>query len=122
MSEYERTLSVEAPADAVFEYVSEVKNVPALLPEADGAEFETDREGREVEWTGKNSSGSIQVDTGDVSAELSEITLRLSFAGRRPSDPPRREDEKTLENMDRALESIRQHVEHAHRAGKANFM
>jgi hypothetical protein len=122
MSEYERTLSIEAPADAVFGYVSEAGNVPEFLPEAEGAEFSIDREGRAIDWTGKKHSGSIQVDTGDVTAELSEITLRLSFAGRQPSDPPGSEDERTLASMDRTLESIRRHVEHVHRARKANFM
>lgn len=115
-------MSVEAPADAIFGYVSDPANVPAFLPEAEGAQFRTDPERRELEWTGEKNSGTIQVDTGDVTSEVSEITLRLALSGGWASDVPSPKDEQTLERMDQALQTIRKHVEHVHRARKANFM
>lgn len=128
MSEYERTLSVEAPAPAVFEYVSTIGNVPNYLAAIPGAndtpkEFsEVDAEDHRVEWSTESYSGSLQIDSGDVAASLCEITLALYFPGQEPSDTPTAHDEQVLDALDKTLTNIRQHVEHAHRTRKANFM
>ncbi len=122
MTEYERTLSVEAPADSVFQYVSDTANVPAYLPDAQGANFSLDPESRAIDWTGEGTSGQIRVDSGDVTPQLSEITMRLVFNDREPSDSPSNEDEKTLDRIDEALRTIQKHVEQAHRTRGANFM
>jgi hypothetical protein len=114
MTEYERTLGIDAPASAVFEYVSDVANVQKVLPETEGATFDIDPKDHTVSWSKGPMSGAIEVDSGDVTPEISEIILRLSFANRRPSDPPTKQDEEILERIDKALRQVHDHVKHAH--------
>ena len=103
MAEYTDRIDVAAPADAVFQFVSDVKNLPKYLPtmhhaspqgservevdgEANGHQyhsdgwFKVDQAGHSMSWgsDGENDySGKMKV-TGDASRSQVECALRFS--------------------------------------------
>ncbi len=137
MSEYERTLSMEAPADQVFAFVSDPANFTKFIPDLhtaqpgtnqsvhlkgtfEGKAYEmdgyvkTDREERFIEWNNADTdaaSGSIVVEPGDVAPEFCEITLTVSKGNQAPSDTPTEEDEQILQWIDNVLHQIQHAVE-----------
>ena len=139
MAEYEHSLTVQARADEVFGFVSDISNLPKYLPtthhaeaqggervrvrgEAGGHPYDSDGHFRvnttehRMEWgsDGENNySGWLEVqDRG----ETSEVTVHLSFAPR--PDLSQRMDEQTgdrnqtiQEGLQTALTSIQNLVE-----------
>ena len=105
MSEYQRTMVVEAQADEVFEFVSDINNIPKYLPTVhratlqagdrirvqgevrgkpydDDGYFRIDRASRRLEWgsDGENQyRGSMQVEEGVEEVFTSRVTVQLSF-------------------------------------------
>lgn len=137
MSDYERMLIVRAPADRVFDFASDIGNLPLYLPgvreaapagagrirmqgETAGeqydveARFHVDRSGRRLEWGSEGDShyaGWLHVQEGDVTPEFSEVTIHLSFRGTPSEGQPTRRDEDIQDSIEQALESIRDAVE-----------
>jgi uncharacterized membrane protein len=139
MAEYEHSLTVQAPADAVFDFVSDISHLPEYLPtthhaepqggervrvrgEAGGRPYDSDgyfrvnKTEHRMEWgsDGENNySGWLEVEDR---GEMSEVTVHLSFAPR--PDLARRMDEQTgdrnqtiQEGLQTALMSIQNLVE-----------
>jgi uncharacterized membrane protein len=105
MSEYQRTMVIEAQADDVFDFVSDIKNLPSYLPtvrsatlqsgdrirvqgEAGGKRydddgyFRIDKEARRLEWgsDGENQySGWMQVEEGVEEVFTSRVSVHLSY-------------------------------------------
>lgn len=101
--EYSGTHRIQAPADQVFEYVSDVRNLPKYLPttksaqpqgedrvqvqgEAQGHQynadgyFRKDEAGHRLEWGSDgeiNYSGTLEVR--DAGGGASEVTVKLRF-------------------------------------------
>jgi uncharacterized protein YndB with AHSA1/START domain len=134
MSAYERTLSLNVPADAVFAYVSDPANMPEYLHTVNEAVpepvdrlrlrgnagghaydvsclFKVDAGAHSMEWStpdaGHNYSGQLRVEGGDVVQDLSEIFVTLSFGSDPVSDTPTERDERILESIEATLENIR---------------
>lgn len=133
-------MTVQAAPEAVFGFVSDVRNLPRYLPTTHHAEpqgpdrvrvrgeagghtydsdgyFRVDASEHRLEWgsDGENRySGWLEIEEGQAGA--SEITVHLSFAPR--PDLTRRMDEQTgdhdrtiQEGLEAALLSIRNQVE-----------
>lgn len=141
VSDYEHSLTVRAAPDAVFDFVSDVGNLPQYLPttmsaepqpgervrvrgEAGGHEYDSDgyfradTSSRRLEWgsDGENNySGWLRVDEADAGA-ASDITVHLSFAprpelGERLDEQTGDRDRTIQEGMEKALVSIQNIVE-----------
>jgi uncharacterized membrane protein len=103
MQDFEQSETINAPADRVFDFISEVNNFPQYLPtvqkaEAVGADrvrlqgeaggrkyddtgyFEADKPSRRMEWKSDDGSGYhgwLQVSPGYK--DSCEVTVHLSF-------------------------------------------
>lgn len=135
MAEYEQSLTVAASPDHVFDFVSDIQNLPRYLPTTHHAQaqdgervrvqgeaggrpydsdgyFRVDRTEHRMEWgsDGENAySGWLEVD-GDE--ESSIVTVHLSFAPRpelaRRMDAQTGDRDTTIqEGLEAALQSIR---------------
>ena len=128
--EYEETLTVNADAATVFDFVADIRNMPKYLPtttaaqpqgeervrvqgEANGKSYDSDgylrpdRAAKRLEWGADEGyySGWMQVsEAGAASSVTIHISLRDSFDG---APAP----EQVLEGLRAGLESIRNHVE-----------
>lgn len=72
MSEYEHAVTVRAPADKVFEFVSNVENLPHYLPTVDSAEPQPGERVRvqgHVQGRSYDSDGYYRVITGQKRME-----------------------------------------------------
>ena len=140
MAEYEHSLTVQASPDAVFDFVSDIGNLPRYLPTTHQAEmqgagrvrvrgeagghtydsdgyFRVDTSEHRLEWgsDGENNySGWLEVEDGKDGA--SDVTVHLSFAPR--PDLAQRMDEQTgdhdrtiQQGLEAALLSIQNQVE-----------
>ncbi len=141
MAEYEHSLSVQASPDAVFRFVSDIRNLPRYLPTTHQAEaqgegrvrvrgeagghaydsdgyFRADATKHRLEWgsDGENNySGWLQIEEGRDGG-ASNVTVHLSFAPR--PDLAQRMDEQTgdhdrtiQQGLEAALLSIQNQVE-----------
>ena len=136
MPEYERSRVIGAAPEQVFEFLSDVRNLPQYVPTTQHAEpqgpdrvrvqgqarghrydadgfFDRDEGAMRLEWGSDGEMryrGQLQVEPdGD---ESSRVTVRLSF------DPPKEmaqgmgdPDSKIEEGLEKALESIQNHCE-----------
>jgi uncharacterized membrane protein len=119
MAEYEHSLLVEAPADEVFAFVSDVGNLPLYLPTTHHAEaqgegrvrvrgeaagqaydsdgfFRVDRTEHRMEWgsDGENAyRGWLEVEGSAVHGMVSQVTVHLSFT-------PRTEQAERMDRQD----------------------
>ncbi|MCH8614254.1 SRPBCC family protein [Arsenicicoccus dermatophilus] len=129
MSEHTRTITVDAPADVAFGYLSDARNLPDFMPrmrsvepQGDGivavtavvtpdgkqelevhgtAQLEVDEAARTMRWSSERHSyhGSLAV-TGERPAEL-QITLSTEHG-----------DPATIDmGLDQALEAIKTRIE-----------
>ena len=130
MSTYDRVIAMEVDPDHVFDFVSDPRNLPRILPtlhmaeqlegdqirvegSADGRPFHVtgyfraDRHHRRLEWGSEGDhhyKGSLLVREGDTTELISEVLLELDFAGE-----PQGRGEAVLAHMEQALERIRDH-------------
>jgi uncharacterized protein YndB with AHSA1/START domain len=135
MSEFEHSVTIDAPVDDVFAFVSDVRNLAKYLPttteaapapggrvhlegearhhhyEAEGA-FRADRQRNRLEWgaDGGNYSGWLQVVPRDDGR--SQVTVHLSFSGAYPgaSHGNAPTPDEIQEGLTRALESVDRQV------------
>lgn len=140
MPEYEQSLIVHASPDAVFDFISDVRNLPQYLPTlrraepsgnervrvegdvrghhyaADG-QFHVDRLARRMEW---GSDGEMQyrgwMTVEDAGRSQSEVTVHLSFTP--PPQMSQKMDQMSgdhhaaiQEGLEQALQSIQNLVE-----------
>ena len=139
MPEYEHSLTVQAPPEAVFDFVSDVSRLPQYLPTTHHAEaqpggrvrvqgeaggraydsdgyFRTDPVNWRLEWgsDGENRySGWLEIDGV---ADECEVTVHLNFQpnpeqGRRMEEQTGDRDGTIQDGLAAALESIRNQVE-----------
>jgi uncharacterized membrane protein len=139
MSEYEQTLTVQAPPQVVFEFVSNVQNLPRFMPttqsaqtiegdhvrvageakghaySADGS-FHADPTARRLEWRADEGyyAGWLQVRAADDDS-LSEITVHIALQGYAPgtSLQERPSDQQIEQGLADALAAIKAAVEPA---------
>jgi ribosome-associated toxin RatA of RatAB toxin-antitoxin module len=134
MPEYERSLQVQADPDVIFEFVSDVRNLPRYLPTTQHAEpqgpdrvhvegeahhhhfdadgfLRTDRARHRLEWGADEGyySGWLQIRPREGG---SEVTVHLRFdsmpgaqSGVQPSDAD------IVEGLEKGLRSIRNQIE-----------
>lgn len=133
MADFQATTTVNADAGALFEFLSDVRNLPryfsrmssarpgdgnevhteARLPDGTAVEgdawFEVDREARRIEWGAEGASGyrgSLEVaDIGTGSGPGSEVTVWLHTT-RVPEG-----DESVQSGLDATVTAVRQLVE-----------
>ena len=132
MTQFERTLTMNADAARVFAYVSDINNYPKFLPTLEGAEklegdnvrvwgeshghkydkqcfFRADSAQHKVEWgleEGHHYHGHLLVHSGDTTQTLSEVTIGVAF-----HDPKvEARGEQILDSIQKALEDIRDQV------------
>ncbi len=105
MPQYQRTAAIAAHADEVFSVISDVSNLPAILPLLTEAHADpgghvravlhvsgerreihgrlrVDARNRRIEWSserGPGYRGFLQVRTGDTSPGLCELDMHLSI-------------------------------------------
>ena len=135
MAEYEHAATVQAPADQVFEFVSNVRNMPKYLPTVqsatpDGAErvavegeanghhydsdghFKVDAAQRTMEWGADEDdyTGRLKVDG---QGSQSTITIHLSFKEQGGGDDQHIPDQtrRVQDGLEAAVESIRNLIE-----------
>ena len=113
--EFEESTTVEAAAEQVYEFVSDVRNLPKYLPTTENAEpqqgervrvqgevegheydadgyFRKDEAKRRLEWGADEHYYSGWLEVGDK-GDSSEVTVHLTFKGRPPEDnQPQNED------------------------------
>jgi uncharacterized membrane protein len=126
MSEYQRTIAIEAKPDDVFDFVSDINNLPKYLPTVESATpqhdggvrvtgkagdkaydyegyFRIDKESRHIEW-GSNGeqeySGWIQVENGVEEVFTSRVIVHLTFE---PNPEVARQLEKQAGDKDTAI-------------------
>ena len=113
MSEFEHTTTVEASADRVWSFVSDVSNLPKYLPTTHSAEpaegervevkgeaqghaydsegyFKQDAQNRRLEWGADEGYYSGWLEIGEQGG-TSNVTVHLTFTGAPPKgegDPP----------------------------------
>lgn len=131
MSEYEHSATVQAAADTVFQFVSDLNNLPRYLPtvqrampeqgeririegEARGQHYEddgffrVDQQSQRMEWGSDGDadySGWLTVEQqGDM---RSLVTVHLSFGSREIPD----QDQRIRQGLEDALSAIQQQIE-----------
>lgn len=135
MSDFERTLTVKADVNAVYQFLSDVNNMPKYLPTLQHADkpqgdkvhvtgdvhgqhydshgyFHADPASHRLEWGSEGDhhySGWMTLKPGDATGDLTEITMHLHFE-KLPPMPHGDPDDAMLDGMQRALEAIRDHV------------
>lgn len=127
MSDYEQSGSVHAPAQELFDFLAEVRNLPryfermtsaepadgdavqveAVVPggghQAGAAWFKTDPENRKITWGSerdKDYSGEVRVE-GDETGSTVRIRVHLSVEGK-----------DTNATLAQSIDNIRRLVEH----------
>jgi uncharacterized membrane protein len=134
--EYEESLTIDADARSVFDFVADVRNLPKYLPttkdaqsqgedrvqvqgEAQGYKYDSDgylrpdEAAKRLEWGADEGyySGWMQVD--DEGSGRSNVTVHISLRDHPPGsgagDAP--SPEQVQEGLRKGLESIRNHVE-----------
>ncbi len=135
MADYQQTLGMQAPPDAVFDFVADVANMPRYLPttksaqaqgqdrvrvqgEAHGHRYDSDgflrrdRGRHRLEWGADEGyySGWLQVRPA---GQGSEVTVSISLTGTPPGADPGRKpsDDDIDEGLRKGLESIRDQLE-----------
>ena len=135
IGEYEESLTMEANADAVFDFVADVRNLPKYLPTTKDAQAQGEDRVRvqgEAQGHGYDSDGYLRrnaaanrlewgADEGYYSGWLqvsgqggkSNVTVHISLRGHPPGAP---EDgapspDQVREGLRKGLESIRNQVE-----------
>ena len=141
MPEYEHSQTIQASPDAVFAFVSQVRNLPQYLPTIKAAEpqgpervmvhgeargrqydndghFRADEAGRRLEWGSDRPdtySGWQTVADADGAGGDSQVTVQLTFGpqSRTPETIEREEGSQRpiQEGLEAALQSIRNTVE-----------
>ena len=136
--EYSDTLTVDAPAAQVFDFVADIKNMPKYLPttkqasdagpervhvegSAGGHDYvaegylRPDREALRMEWGADEGYYKGSMDLDDQGGGKTEVTIRISLLGAPPGAPERPDggpdDSDVREGLRKGLESIRNHVE-----------
>ena len=135
MGDYESSLSMGAGAQDVFDFVTDVRNLPKYLPttkdaqpqgsdrvrvqgEAQGHRYDSDGylrsdpDAMRLEWGADEGyySGWMQIEPED---QGSSVTVHISLKGKPPgADPDNAPDPDDIrEGLRKGLESIRNHVE-----------
>lgn len=135
LGEYEDSLTVQASADAVVDFVADVRNLPKYLPttkdaqsqgpdrvrvqgEAQGHQYDSDgylrraKEQGRLEWGADEGyySGWLQVRPEGDGAN---VTVHISLRGKPPGAPAdgAPTPEQIQEGVRKSLESIRNYVE-----------
>ena len=137
MSEYERSLTIQASPQSVFDFVSNVQNLPRFMPTTQSAQalegdhvrvagevrghiyaadgsFHADPTARRLEWRADEGyyAGWLQVQPiGDGSA--SEVTVHIALQGYAPGTSPqqRPSDQQIEQGLTDALAAIKAAVE-----------
>ncbi len=129
-NEFSSSLYMDASADAVTDFVADIKNMPKYMPTTKKAEdagehrvrvagggdgFQYDSEGYlrrnkddgHLEWGSdeKTYRGSMEIDPD---GDGSNVTIKLVFSGDKYKDIPA---DRVNEGLRTALESIKNHVE-----------
>ncbi len=141
MDVYERSQTIDAAPDAVFDYLKEPANLPRYLPpiehaetagdehiELDGkapdgshfhndGEFHIDPDARRMEWSaevGHTYSGWLQVSE-DGGPDAATVTVHLEFGPRsvQPEIQAQSSEDRdpTQEALDKTLEAIKRQLE-----------
>ena len=139
MTEYERSRTIQAPADEVFAFISEAGNLPNILPTVESMEphakdrlhvhgttrgrvydddgwFRVDPAKRRLEWGDdeRTYSGWMTVGAEDGAAQ---VVAHLSFApyvtdtGRPTTGEPEGEPDIIEQSLEAALDSLRNIME-----------
>jgi uncharacterized membrane protein len=140
MQEFEKTKVINAEPDQVFEYLSDLNNLPQYLPTVQSAEsvggsririkgaaagkqydetgfFRADRQGRKMEWGSDGDSGySGWLRVEEKGAGSSGVTVHLSFDPRKPAlremDERAGDHQRVIEEgIEKALQSIKNQCE-----------
>jgi len=132
MNKFERAMAMEVDPDHVFDFVSDLRNLPQFLPTVHRAEkldgeririqgvshghpydgeghFRLDRHHRKISWGANGDrgySGWMAVKQGDTTPLVSEITMEIEFA---QTPGGAQGGETVLAEMEQALENIRNH-------------
>jgi hypothetical protein len=137
MSDYERSIVVQAHPDKIFDFVSKVENVPQYLPTVQKAElqsgdrirvrgevaghtydndgyFRADKEARRLEWGSdgeKRYSGWLQVEQME-DPSTAKVIAHIAFAmsdeqQQKFAQPSGDPDAAFNEGIDKALQSIK---------------
>jgi uncharacterized protein YndB with AHSA1/START domain len=136
MGEYEQTTTMRAPPERVFDFVSDIRNMPSYLPttksaepqggdrvrvqgEAQGHSYDSDGylrpdpQRKRLEWGADEGyySGWLQVQ--GTGAGASTVTVHISLRGHPPGADPSGapSDEQINEGLVKGLRSIQNHVE-----------
>ena len=136
--DYSETLTVDAPAGEVFDFIADVRNMPKYLPttkqaedagpervhvegKAQGHEYKSDgylradREALRMEWGADEGyyKGSMELD--EQGGGKTQITVRIGLHGKPPNAPEGDENSPdpadVQEGLRKGLESIKNHVE-----------
>lgn len=135
MSEYQQSLKVDAPPDAVIAFVADIRNLPKYLPttkdaqsqgedrvrvqgeanehpyDADGY-LRRDPNGRRLDWGADEGyyAGSLEVEPDGAG---SNVTVRIVLKGTPPgADPDQAPDDAQInEGLIKSLQSIQNQVE-----------
>jgi len=139
MPDYEHSLAIEASPDAVFDFVSDIANLPKYLPTTHKAEaqpggrvrvqgeagghaydsdgyFRLDAPNRRMEWGSDGENRYLGWLEIDGAADECEVTVHLTFQPK--PEQSERMDEQTgdrdktiMDGLVAALESIRNYAE-----------
>lgn len=127
MADFERSATIQAPADATYEYLADPRHMPEYVANMTRAEasrgghlhvaadvqgrheegeamFEADDAARRLEW-GREAHeyhGWLAV-TGLTGAETSTVTIHLETHEETDADEVERAIDETLANIDRAM-------------------
>jgi uncharacterized protein YndB with AHSA1/START domain len=137
MSEYERTATIQASPQAVFDFVADVENLPRYMPTTASAEplgnehvrvegsaqghnysadgyFHADPNAQRLEWKADEGyyAGWLQVRSLDDGA-TSEVTVHIALQGYAPGTSPQQRptDEQIERGLTDALAAIKASVE-----------
>lgn len=137
MSEYEQTLTMQAPPADVVAFIADIGNLPKYLPTTKSAQpqgedrvrvqgeanqhrydsdgyLRCDREAGRIEWGADEGyySGSMEVRE-DGGPDSSTVTVRISMRGTPPGadEGNRPSDDDINQGMMASLRSIQNHVE-----------
>lgn len=113
MPEYERSLMIDAPPEAIFAFVSDVNNLAPFLPAPHrGHPQDPDRRVRadQTEWRLHWDGGYVEIEEQPGAAARCAVTVHLSLAPGSEQAGTDEDDETITHGLETALLSIQSHV------------
>lgn len=136
MPEYEASLTINAPTQEIFDFISDISNLPKYLPttksaqpqgenrvrvqgEANGHQYDADgylrpnEEQMRLEWGADEGYYNGWMQIVEESDETSTITVHISLRGKPPGAPSDEgpPDAQIQEGLQKSLQSIQNFVE-----------